>query len=123
MCCAMIKLQQVSFKEPANVHKFDGEPIVIHARSGRVATSLVLLVHGLTGHRYGYWGNTPRFVLEDVQTADVGLYFYRTAWRRFGLYRSINLEEEATVLADALGQLHLYESVTIVGHSMGGLLA
>jgi pimeloyl-ACP methyl ester carboxylesterase len=119
----MIKLQQDSFTEPANLHEYDDEPIVIHARSSRVATRLVLFVHGLTGHRYGYWGNTPRFVLEDLPTADVGIYFYRTAWRRFGLFRSIDLEEEARVLADALQQLRLYKAVTIVGHSMGGLLA
>lgn len=119
----MIKLQQASFTEPTNLHENDDEPIVIHARSRREATSLVLFVHGLTGHRYGYWGNTPRFVLEDLPTTDVGLYFYRTAWRRFGLFRSIDIEDEARVLADALQQLRLYRTVTIVGHSMGGLLA
>lgn len=119
----MIKLQQPSFTEPANKHEYDDEPIVIHARSRRIAKSLVLFVHGLTGHRYGYWGNIPRFVLEDLPTADVGLYFYRTAWKRFGLFKSIDLEEEAEVLANALQQLRLYKAVTIVGHSMGGLLA
>lgn len=119
----MIKFRQASFKEPANLHRYDDEPIVIHARSGRIATSLVLFVHGLTGHRYGYWGNTPRFVFEDVPTADVGLYLYRTAWKRVGFFRSIDLEQEAKVLADALQQLRLYKAVTIVGHSMGGLLA
>jgi pimeloyl-ACP methyl ester carboxylesterase len=119
----MIRLQQSSFTEPADPHKHDDEPIVIHARFRRVGTNLVVFVHGLTGHRYGYWGNTPRFVLEDLPTADIGLYFYRTAWRRLGLFRSIDLEQEARVFADALRQLRLYEAVTIVGHSMGGLLA
>ncbi len=121
----MIKLQPALFTEPADPHKHDhdDEPIVIHASSSRQATNLVLFIHGLTGHRYGYWGNTPRFVLEDLPTADVGLYFYRTAWRRVGLFRSIELEEEAQVLADALRRLRLYKKVVLVGHSMGGLLA
>jgi pimeloyl-ACP methyl ester carboxylesterase len=119
----MHKLPQTSFTEPDNKHEYDNEPIVIHTRSRRIAKSLVLFVHGLTGHRYGYWGNIPRFVLEDLPTADVGLYFYRTAWKRFGLFKSIDLEEEATVLANALQRLPLYKAVTIVGHSMGGLLA
>jgi len=119
----MIRLQQSSFVEPSDPHKHDDEPIVIHARSRRVATNLVVFVHGLTGHRYGYWGQTPRFVLEDLPTADVGLYFYRTAWRRLRFFRSIDVEQEARVFADALRQLRLYDAITVVGHSMGGLLA
>jgi len=119
----MIKLQQAAYFEPPDIHMYDADPIVIHARLGRLASDLVLFVHGLTGNRYGYWGKIPRFVLEDVPAADVGLYFYKTVWKRFGFTRSISLEEEARVLANALRQVRLYRTVTIVGHSMGGLLA
>jgi pimeloyl-ACP methyl ester carboxylesterase len=121
----MIRLREDSFAEPdpSRKHEYDGHPIVIHARSERNATELVLLVHGLTGHRYGYWGKLPQFLLEDLPRADVGLYFYRTAWRRIGLMRSIDLEEEARVLACALRELWFYRSITIVAHSMGGILS
>jgi pimeloyl-ACP methyl ester carboxylesterase len=119
----VIKLQQASFSEPVDPHKHDDEPIVVHARDARIAKNLVLFIHGLTGHRYGYWGNTPRFVLDDLPTADVGLYFYKTAWKRRKVFRSIDLDQEARVLADSLRQLRLYEAIVLVGHSMGGLLA
>jgi pimeloyl-ACP methyl ester carboxylesterase len=119
----MIRLQQHSFKAPDDPHQYDDEPIVVHARRRRPATNLVLLVHDLAGHRYGYWGATPQFILEDLPAAEVGLYFYRTAWRRFGLFRSIDLDAEARVLADVLRQLRRYRAITLVGHSMGGLVA
>jgi pimeloyl-ACP methyl ester carboxylesterase len=119
----MIQIEQVLFTEPENLHENDEEPLVIHAKPPRLARNLVIFIHGLTGHRYGYWGNVPLYVFEDMPPADIGLYFYRTAWRRFGLFRSIDLEQEARVLADALRRLRGYQSVVLVGHSMGGLLA
>jgi|GEM_PF-3374391 len=119
----MIKLQQEKFDNPKDPHCYDDEPIVIHSISSRVSKNLILLVHGLTGHRYGYWGKMPQFILDDFPQADVGLYFYRTAWKRFGRLKSIDLEQEARVLADSLRSIRLYDAVILVGHSMGGLLA
>lgn len=119
----MIKLQQMAFAPPEDLHCYDHEPIVIHARPEQVSRNLVLLIHGLTGHRYGYWNNIPKFILEDFPQADVGLYFYRTALKRFSWYKSIDLEQEARVLADSLRSIRLYDAVVLVGHSMGGLLA
>jgi pimeloyl-ACP methyl ester carboxylesterase len=119
----MIKLQQIAFAPPDDLHCYDHEPIVVHARPEQVSRNLVLLVHGLTGHRYGYWNDIPRFILEDLPQADVGLYFYKTALRRFSWFKSIDLEQEARVLADSLRSIRLYDAVVLVGHSMGGLLA
>jgi pimeloyl-ACP methyl ester carboxylesterase len=117
------KLQQAKYHAPEDHHEFDGYPLVIHARPGRTAPNLVLLIHGLTGHRYSYWEKLPQFLMEDLPHADVGLYYYRTAWRRFGIFTSIDLEDEARVLADELRRLKLYSAITLVGHSMGGILA
>jgi len=116
-------IEQPAFAEPPKGRQFDGHSLVIHRRPAESARRLILLVHGLRGHRYGYWGKTPDFLFEDFPNADVGLYFYRTAARHFGLNHSVNLNVEATVLAGELIQLNTYSEIVLIGHSMGGLLA
>jgi pimeloyl-ACP methyl ester carboxylesterase len=112
------------YAEPDDGSVFDHIPLVVHRPTALAARrKLIVFVHGLTGRRYGYWGNTPKFLAEDVPDADIGLYFYKTAWRRRGLFRSIEVEEEARVLADELQSLVQYDRIVLVTHSLGGVLA
>ncbi len=101
------------------------EPLVVHD-GGREPSRLVVFVHGLGGSRYGTWGDFPRFVFEDFRDAGVavGLYGYRTAAGRLRRSSSLDLEREATILADTVRDLpSTCQRVIIVAHSMGGLLA
>src|SRR5713226_5938503 len=108
--------------EPLDVK---AEPLVIHRRPGGIPPNLVVFVHGLGGSRYGTWGSFPKFLFNDFKQdgLDVGLYSYRTAFHRLRLTASIDLEREATVLADAIRDLPSdYRRVILIAHSMGGLL-
>jgi hypothetical protein len=88
-----------------------------------------MFIHGLGGTRYRTWtpeGQDPRkvgfpkFLHEDIPTLDVGLYAYRTALGRLKWWRSIELEDEAEVLADRLRDCaKVYRSIILVGHSIG----
>ena len=92
--------EQAKFKVPERTSSLVDEPLVVHRHPER-REALVVLIHGLGGSRYGTWQNFPRFLFEDLSDAvDVGLYSYRTAWRRLKLTASVDLEQEARVLAD-----------------------
>jgi hypothetical protein len=109
------------------------EPLVIHRHGASPGQALIVFLHGLGGKRYGTW--TPkgqdatkvglaRFLYEDVEGLDVGLYAYRTLLGRLKFWKSIPLEREAEVLADRLrDQARVYQTVILAGHSMGGILA
>lgn len=109
------------------------EPLVIHRHGSSPRRALVILLHGLGGDRYCTWapkGGDPRrvglarFLHEDVEELDVGLYAYRTLLGRFKFWKSIPLAREATVLADRIrDQSRIYETLILAGHSMGGILA
>lgn len=81
---------------------------------------------GLGGKRYGKnstWGEFPKFIFEDLPNFDVGLYYYRTLFGRFNKKKSISIEQEAKIFADIIrDELSHYESIILLGHSMGGLL-
>ncbi len=56
---------QENYKEPEDPTKYDGVALVVHRRKGSVSPiGLVIFVHGLTGKRYGYWHNIPKFTCE-----------------------------------------------------------
>ncbi|MCF7960834.1 MAG: alpha/beta hydrolase [Pirellula sp.] len=120
-------LNQRVYTEPGSPGLLSDEPLVLHARSIPSRNrNLIIFVHGLGGRRYGKnttWGNFPRFVFEDLDTIDVGMYEYRTAFGRIKFWESIDLEDEARVFADILRDLNTYDRVVLIGHSMGGLLA
>jgi len=109
------------------------EPLVIHRRGVSPGRALIVLLHGLGGRRYGTWtpsgsdptkGGLARFLYEDIDGADVGMYAYRTLFERLKLRRDISLERESEVLADRIReQATVYDSIILAGHSMGGILA
>jgi pimeloyl-ACP methyl ester carboxylesterase len=100
--------------------------IVVHRRPDAGHTALVILVHGLGGSRYGTWGNTPRFLYDDVTLhADIGLCDYASGRRRIRPARSVHFPFLAEVVADQIRDAVRekgYQHVVLVGHSMGGLL-
>ena len=104
------------------------DPLVVHKHSSCPDNlkNIVIFIHGLGGTRYGRnstWGFFPRFVFEDFHQADVGLYRYKTMFQRLRFWESINLEDEARILAEIIRDTPQYSKVVLVGHSMGGLLA
>ncbi len=120
----MLKLTQREFAEPGVVAKLDDEPLVVHHR-GSPGEYLAIFVHGLGGKRYGEdstWGDFPKFVFELFPSMDVGLYSYRSLFKRLAFWKSIDLEREAEVFRGLLRGLVEYKGFILIGHSMGGLL-
>lgn len=86
---------------------------------------IAVFVHGLGGSRYGRkatWGKFPAFLFADLPNLDVGMYSYRTLFQRLRFRRSVDLETEARIFADAIRDLKTYTKIILIGHSMGGLL-
>src|SRR5215208_3227413 len=84
------------------------EPLVVHRHCNASGSGLLILVHGLGGKRYRTW--TPKsedptqvslakFLYDDISNLDIGLYAYTTLLGRMRWWRSIELEDEARVLA------------------------
>lgn len=148
----MLILRQPSYQEPSNedlCSSFDceedtdscdsvnddvkpslkDEPIVIHAHDTSNCSSkrdLIVLIHGLNGHRYGSkatWGRMPKYLFGDFASADIGMYEYQTLFKRWKIWRSISLQSEAEILAGILRDTSNYRRIVLVGHSMGGILA
>ncbi len=122
----MFRLVQTTFDEPTDLKALTDVRLVVHQRTDPSrAKHLAIFAHGLGGKRYGKkatWGDFPRLIFEDFTTVDVGLYSYRTLGRRLKFWRSIELEDEAIALADLIKGLTQYQSLILLGHSMGGLL-
>lgn len=116
--------RQETFQVPADVGEHKAESLVVHQQARTPdAENLVLFVHGLGGSRYGTWKEFPRFVFEDFPDVDVGLYQFTSAIGRWRFWQSIDLDKEAQSFAGLLrDRLAHYKQITLVGHSMGGLL-
>ncbi len=124
---SMKRITQPTFGEPED-RALEEEALVVHQRSSPTDNRrLVVLVHGLGGSRYGArstWGSLPSFLFHDLGDVDIGLYSYVTMFRRLKFWRSISLDHEAEVFAQILrDDLADYQSIVLVGHSMGGLLS
>ncbi|MDQ6868170.1 MAG: hypothetical protein M3178_07105 [Pseudomonadota bacterium] len=120
----MKKYRQEEFEEPSDQASLDDEPLVVHQKP--TANTLVILVHGLGGCRYGKdstWGYFPKFLYEDFPQLDVGLYEYPTQFSRAKFRGSVPLPDEAKVFAGIIrDDLNNYNNLILMGHSMGGLL-
>jgi pimeloyl-ACP methyl ester carboxylesterase len=123
----MRRVVAAEFTDPPDAAALSEEPLVIHQREAAIADrKLIVFVHGLGGSRYGAkstWGNFPSFLFKDIPELDIGLYQYRTAAGRLWFTKSVSLQDEARVFADLIrDQLADYETIVLIGHSMGGLL-
>src|SRR5690348_8235284 len=100
---------QATYSEPISLSGLADERLIIHQRTDPTAsTHLLIFVHGLGGTRYGKkatWGHFPKLVFEDFPNLDVGMYAYRTLARRWKVWRSIELEDEATTFGDSFKSL------------------
>jgi pimeloyl-ACP methyl ester carboxylesterase len=120
------------------IYEDDEEPLVIHRHGDKPCQTLIIFLHGLGGKRYATWtrkgmkpaeSSFPKFLHQDFDKLDIGLYAYRTLWGRLRFWKSIPLEQEATVLADRIRDLvrnedaSRYRAIILAGHSMGGILA
>jgi pimeloyl-ACP methyl ester carboxylesterase len=117
-------ITQSSFKAPHDQSSVANESLIIHTHQDRADNhNLIIFVHGLGGSRYGTWGLFPELIFANFPHVEVGLHSYRTLFRRYKLWRSISLDEEAAVLGDQIrDDLTDYQTVILFGHSMGGLL-
>lgn len=122
----MKKVAQQSFEDLGKAPGIVDHPLVVHQRTGRPDNhKLIVFAYGLGGHRYGKsstWGNFPKFLLDEFAHVDVGLYAYRTLFARLVFWKSIELEDEAQIFASELRDDSQYETILLIGHSMGGLL-
>jgi alpha/beta hydrolase fold len=86
----------------------------------------IIFVHGFTGDVERTWGDIPKFLHDQPKLAgwDLAGFGYQSK-RRFDIVNlwsaDASLEEIATELNAAI-DLSPYESVTLVAHSMGGLI-
>lgn len=83
---------------------------------------VVVLVHGLAGHGNKTWNRfAPRIYSNSQLDADVGVFNYRSGWRR----RPLNSPELGLVVEELVSELTKLPHVRIhlVGHSMGGIIA
>ena len=101
------------------------------------AKSLVLLVHGLNGNQEAYWGALPHCLMMDHGNhIDVAKWYYETdllpknrfaaAWKRKP--RLQEWTKIASCLLDDVLSIQKevdkeYNSISIVGHSQGGLVS
>ena len=115
------------FTEPTDqalLKSLDDEPLVVHQKS-KSNKALIIFVHGLGGSRYGEdstWGNFPKFIYDELPQFDIGLYEFRSLMRRAKFWKSVRLSDEAEVFADIIRDIGSYQTIILVGHSMGGLL-
>lgn len=122
----MRRLLQPKYEEPQDTPDLASEPLTVHFRDAKKsAKTLLIFVHGLGGTRYGEgatWGDYPKLIFANFPSIDVGLYAYRTLFKRLVFWKSIRLEKEAEVFADLLRSLKEYRNFILFGHSMGGVL-
>ncbi|WP_203336722.1 esterase/lipase family protein [Nocardioides limicola] len=101
---------------------FSTDPFVVLTRPDRERPrGVVVMIHGLAGSGFATWRTLPAHLLQSQQAnVDVAILDYRSAWR--ALSRKPKLEMVVDLLYGELQALD-YESIVLVGHSMGGLLA
>ncbi|MFF5173837.1 esterase/lipase family protein [Micromonospora sp. NPDC000089] len=115
------RVEQDSFAPLPRTDQRTRHPLVVHGRPGAAPPTLVLLVHGWGGSRYGTWG-LAGYLFADLPLADLGLYDYASGVRRLvDRRRGTSIDLEAQHLADLIRDLP-YRQVVLVAHSMGGLL-
>lgn len=105
---------------------FNERILLLRPPGGTHRQAVAVFVHGLFGVRAGTkstWSVLlPHFGIR-FPSFDIAIYQYRTAYHRWRVWRSTNVPDEGRVLAEELKLLAArYDSVVLVGHSLGGLL-
>jgi pimeloyl-ACP methyl ester carboxylesterase len=105
---------------------FNERILLLRPPGGTHRQAVAVFVHGLFGVRAGTkstWSEfLPHFGVRFPRF-DIAIYQYRTAYHRWRVWRSTNVSDEGRVLAEELKLLAArYDSVVLVGHSLGGLL-
>lgn len=90
-------------------------------------SDLIMFVHGLGGHPTKTWGKFPQLVRDDqdLDRFDVGFFSYPTSVFRWPFSRKApRIQTLAEGLRTQLDcQFATYERITLVCHSLGGLIA
>jgi pimeloyl-ACP methyl ester carboxylesterase len=122
----VLRITAQQYSEPPKTAGLEEEALVIHRRGDSSHTThLAIFVHGLGGVRYGRkatWGDFPKMLFDEFPALDIGMYAYRTLFRRLKFWKSVSIEKEAAVLGDLLLDLCEYENFILIGHSLGGVL-
>jgi pimeloyl-ACP methyl ester carboxylesterase len=101
---------------------FSDDPFVVLSRSDREKPRAVaVLIHGLAGSGFKTWRSLPARLIQSPRVnVDVAILDYRSAWR--ALRKKPSLDAVVDLLYGEL-QAFDYESIVLIGHSMGGILA
>ncbi|WAL70494.1 alpha/beta hydrolase [Kitasatospora sp. YST-16] len=98
----------------------------LHTRPDGPTPDLFLFVHGLSGHGYKTWRDKPQMMFNGSydDPVDIATLDYPSGFRaifRGGSNLDAPISQLSTAFAE-LKQLHGYESIYIVAHSLGGII-
>lgn len=98
--------------------------MVVHAHQTQQSRTLILLIHGFSGHGYKTWGRLPEILFNDpTLCADVGVFDYRSGLRILLGYRG-GPNDWVDQIAEQLKDLAAcYDHVILMGHSQGGVVS
>lgn len=104
------------------------DPLIVHARPESRHKTLVVLVHGIGGRRYGRrssFGMFPNMIFAEGRgELDVGNYGFRTLERRLLFWKTNSIRDEARILAETLRDLpKTYTCIVVLARGLGGLIA
>ncbi|MDQ8041048.1 alpha/beta hydrolase [Cellulosimicrobium sp. XJ-DQ-B-000] len=118
----MRRIPQAKFK---STRRFNSSRTNLHTREDASPQTAFVLVHGLNSAGYRAWGSLPEQLFDrpPAECADIAVYDYANGLRALGR-RSDGLDQWAAMLDQTLESLAAnYESIYIIAHSMGGLVA
>lgn len=113
--------RQDTFQEATSI---DDGGLVVHAHRKRETRTLILLLHGFSGHGYKTWGILPEALFNDPELAvDVAVYDYRSGLRLLQGYRGGPRDWVDQVAGHLKELIEHYDHAILVGHSQGGVIA
>ncbi len=104
---------------------FNASKTNVHYSDSYPSDVLVIFIHGLGGSGYGTWGDFPKYLFDcpSQDRCDIGLFDYVSGFRKFHA-RTAPMTVYINQVVDAIRQTeHYYDSIFLVGHSLGGVVA